>query len=163
MGYVSVYGNLHSSCVVLKEQREYRPNLHGVPSRVGKIVGEDYMFFYLKDLGSIDTKCFLKYETKICKRIRTGKDPMEWFVLFYEALRSKMTNEVIKLFKSNSISVVAVSSHNNFKLQPLELSGFNAFKAGITAALRIQTESLLRNAVQHEHKLGGILPAMKYA
>lgn len=81
----------------------------------------------------------------------------------YEALRSHMIADVIKLFNAYKIAVVAIPAHNTNKVQLLVIWIVNMFKASIQKDFKMRTSELWENDIGHEHNLVEVLHAIKYA
>lgn len=55
MGCVTANSKYHCPCIVLKGQRESRPHLDGMLTKILDILGDNWMVIYRKELGGMDS------------------------------------------------------------------------------------------------------------
>lgn len=90
------------------------------------VLGYEWTIFHRKDVAIVDADIFVKWAKLFTDEIRNRININHKVVLLYDAHRSHMTGSVLRIFHKSNIVVVSLPAHFSNKLQPLDVSVFNA-------------------------------------
>jgi len=133
-------------CQILFLKEYVKPRLsRGCYTRkVSELMPKGWMAFWRKDVASVDSGIFIRWAREFIKQIREKYGLQDWIVLFYDACRAHMTYEVINLFYTNKIAVIALPAHSSDRTRPLDVSVFGPMKHYANSAIaRIAKEQSL--------------------
>jgi len=109
---VNAAGEWFLSAPIFKGIREPRLSRGCHTIKVSKLMPKGWMAFWRKDVASVDSGIFIRWAREFIKQIRAKYGLQDWIVLFYDACRAHMTYEVINLFYTNKIAVIALPAHS---------------------------------------------------
>lgn len=114
--------------VVFSGVRELCLSNYVLSQPVSSLMQTRWTAYWRREVASFNKKIFAKWIFIIVEWLRERFSADNMIVLFYEAVRSRMTSDVVKKLADRNIAVVALPVHSSDCLQPLDISVFSLFK-----------------------------------
>lgn len=136
---ISAAGQLGPTLFIFKGQNmPYRKVLRG-----GEVLVETYadplprgsVLAFREERGGVDTKNFLEWARIFVSSVRDLTTNGRKVLLIYDAYRSHLSLQVLRLFRDNGVVVYALPAHSSGKTQPLDVVCFSVFKNALNKSL----------------------------